>query len=195
MIERTLVLIKPDAVLRGFVGEIIHRFERTGLKYIGMKMVYADKELAGKHYKDDEEWYKAVGEKAIRSAEKGGIKLTDSPRDIGVRVRSFLIEYVTMAPMIALAIEGHRAVEVVRKLVGTTNPIESPPGTIRGDFTIDSYDLADASKRPIQNIIHASDSKENGEEEVKLWFKPEELHVWKRVSEDLIYRNFQNKEK
>src|SRR3989338_1502533 len=118
MIEKTLILIKPDAVQRGLIGEIIKRFEQTGLKIIAMKMVYASKELAGKHYADDEEWLKSVGEKTLKAYEKRGIKLKRTVLEHGKLVRQQLMEFISMSPVIALVIEGHNAVDHVRKLCG-----------------------------------------------------------------------------
>ncbi|MFW5746721.1 MAG: nucleoside-diphosphate kinase [Nanoarchaeota archaeon] len=188
MMEKSLVLIKPDAVQRGLVGEIISRFERCGLKIISMKMVYADKEIAGQHYADDESWMQSVGEKAKKSAEKRGETLDVEPVEIGRRVREQLMDYISMSPIVALVIEGHGAVKKIRRIVGDTNPQESAPGTIRGDYTIDSYQMADASGRPIQNLIHASGEVEEAEREIKIWFEEAELHAWRRVDEMLIYR-------
>ncbi|MBW3003776.1 nucleoside-diphosphate kinase [Candidatus Woesearchaeota archaeon] len=188
MIERSLVLIKPDGVQRGLVGEIIKRFEQCCLKIIGMKMVYADEKLAGEHYADDEEWMKAVGTKQKAAYAKKGVEIKETEIEIGQRVRRMLMDYVTMSPVIALVIEGHNAVAKIRKIVGATSPFDSEPGTIRGDFAIDHYPLADAGKRPIQNLIHASGTPEEAERELKVWFKDDEIYVWKRVDEDLVYR-------
>lgn len=188
MIEKTLVLIKPDAVQRALVGEIISRFEQAGFKLIGMKMVYADKDLAGKHYADDEAWLKSVGEKTIRSYEAKGLKLGRSALEQGRLVRNQLMDFLCMSPIVALAIEGHNCIAHIRKIVGATAPADAAPGTIRGDYAFDSYKLADNSNRPIQNLIHASDSPESGEREIAIWFRPEDLHAWKRIDEDLIYR-------
>lgn len=188
MIERTLVLVKPDGVQRGLVGEIISRIEKCGLKIIGLKMVYANKEIAGQHYADDNEWMKSVGEKALASAKNEGRETKETALEIGKRVRNALIAYITMSPTVAIAVEGHKAVNKVRQLTGDTNPQNAPPGTIRGDFSIDSYYMSDKSGRPIQNILHASGTREEGEREIKVWFGDEELHPYKRVEEDLIYR-------
>jgi nucleoside-diphosphate kinase len=188
MIERTLVLLKPDAVQRGICGEIIARFERTGLKIIGLKMVYADEALAGRHYADDEEWLISVGNKTKSSYEKKGLTVKESAKEIGQRIRRQLMDFISMSPCLALCLEGHGVVEKVRVIVGPTAPLQGAPGTIRGDYSLDSYALADSSGRPIQNLIHASDSVENAEREIKIWFAPKELHPYKRVDEDLIYR-------
>jgi nucleoside-diphosphate kinase len=188
MIEKTLVLIKPDAVQRGLIGEIIVRFEKAGFRIIGMKMVYPDEKTAGLHYADDEAWLKSVGEKTIKAYESKGMKLGRTAIEQGRLIRQQLIDFLRMSPIVALAIEGHNCVAHIRKIVGSTAPADAQPGTIRGDYAFDSYRLADASKRPIQNLIHASDSPENGEREVAIWFMPKELHVWKRIDEGLIYR-------
>lgn len=189
MIEKTLVLIKPDGVQRALVGEIISRFERVGLKIIGMKLIHSDEDKAGAHYDNDEQWLKAVGDKQIASAKARG-ENTDhlDAMEIGRRIQGTLTSYITMSPVVAIVLEGHGAVKLVRKLVGSTNPADSPPGTIRGDYTLDSYPLADGSGRSLQNLIHASGAVEEAEREIKIWFSEEELYFWKRVDEDLIYR-------
>ncbi|HDD70600.1 MAG TPA: nucleoside-diphosphate kinase [Candidatus Woesearchaeota archaeon] len=188
MKERTLVLLKPDAVQRGLIGEIITRFEKAGFKIIGMKLVWADEKTAGKHYADDENWLKSVGEKAKKSYEKKGKSTEMTELEIGQKIRSQLMDFISMSPSVALCIEGHGAIEKVRTLVGATAPMNAAPGTIRGDLSFDSYDLADVSGRPIQNLIHASDSKESAEREIKIWFKDEEIHAFERIDEPLLYR-------
>lgn len=188
MIERSLVLIKPDGVQRGLVGEIIRRFEQCCLKIIGLKMVYASKEIAGEHYADDEEWMKAVGAKQKNAYEKKGVRVEKSEVELGRHVRNLLMDYISMSPVIAMVIEGHNAVAKIRKIVGATSPADAEPGTIRGDFAIDHYPLADVSKRPIQNLIHASGAVDEAEREIKIWFNDDEIFAWKRVDEDLVYR-------
>jgi len=188
MIEKTLVVLKPDTVQRALVGEIIQRFEKCGLKMIAMKMVYADKELAGKHYADDEEWLKSVGKKSVDSYKAKGIDMGMTELEVGQRIRKQLIDYISMSPTVAIVIEGDNAIAHIRKLAGPTSPEHAAPGTIRGDFSFDTYQLGDESNRPIQNLIHASDSVESANKEINLWFKPEEIHVWQRIDETLIYR-------
>ena len=188
MIQKTLVLIKPDGVQRGLIGEFITRFEKCGLKVIGMKMVYPNEELAGNHYIADENWLKTVGQKQKEAYAKKGITVDKEEREIGLSVRNQLIDFLTMSPIVALAIEGHNAVKHVRKIVGSTSPGDANPGTIRGDYSFDTYELADNSQRPIQNLIHASGEVEEAEREIKLWFKEEELHTWNRIDEALLYR-------
>jgi len=157
MIERTLVLIKPDGVQRSLVGKIISRFENAGLKIVGLKMVWIDKDFAKKHYTED-------------IAERRGEK-----------VRDLLLDYITQGPVVAMAIEGVAAIENVRKIVGPTEPKSAPPGTIRGDFSHQSFSYADSNEIPVVNIIHASSSKEDAEHELRLWFKDDEIHTYKTV--------------
>ncbi len=154
-LERTLVLLKPDAVDRGIVGEIIHRFERVGAKMVGMKMLVSDKDTAMKHYTED------------------------ITRRRGEKVRNMMIEMLTSGPIIAVVFEGIEIIGIVRKLVGVTEPKASAPGTIRGDFTHVSFGYADSKNIPIINLIHASTSPEEAEAEISVWFKPEELFTHK----------------
>jgi nucleoside-diphosphate kinase len=175
MIEDTLVLIKPDAFKRGLSGEIISRFERTGLTLKEMKLTKPARELVEKHYSDDEEWLKSIGEKTIKTYEKYSLNLkddlgTENALEIGKTIRKWLIQYVTSGPVIAIVFSGNHAIEVVRKLVGNTVPIFAELGTIRGDYSIDSPDLADREKRSIQNLVHASGNIEEAKKEIALWF-------------------------
>ncbi|OGF33833.1 hypothetical protein A2533_02820 [Candidatus Falkowbacteria bacterium RIFOXYD2_FULL_35_9] len=188
MKEKTLVLIKPDGVQRALVGEIISRFERCGLKIIGLKVVKATSEIAGQHYADDEKWLLSVGDKALEAAEKRGETMTETAMEIGQRVRSQLMDYIAMSPVIAICLEGHNAVAKIRKIVGSTSPQDAEAGTIRGDYSIDSFKLSDSAGRPIQNLIHASGAVDEAEREIKIWFNDDELFDWERVDEALIYR-------
>lgn len=188
MKEKTLILIKPDGVQRGLIGEIIKRIEATGLKIIGMKMAYASKELAGRHYADDEQWLRSVGEKATKAALDRGEKVRDTAIQIGQKIRVQLMDYISMSPVVAIVIEGHNAVATVRKIVGPTSPEHAPPGTIRGDFSHETYVMADTKGRPIQNLIHASGTRDEAEREIKVWFSAKELYSYMRVDEGLFYR-------
>lgn len=175
MKEDTLVLIKPDAIKKGLAGEIIARFERVGLKLEKMKLIKPTKNLVEKHYPDDEDWLKSIGEKTIKTYDKYGLNLqddlgTDDVLEIGRTIRKWLIQYVTSGPVIAIVLSGNRAVEAVRKLVGNTIPLFAELGTIRGDYSLDSPDLADKEKRSIQNLVHASGNKQEAKKEIALWF-------------------------
>jgi nucleoside-diphosphate kinase len=159
LIQRTLVLLKPDAVQRTIMGNIITRFENAGLKIVGMKMVWVDSDFSKKHYSAHVEkpFYKG------------------------------LEDFITVGPVVALAIEGVESIETVRKMVGSTEPKKAQPGTIRGDFAHHSYDYADRKGIAIKNLIHASDSPESAAKELNLWFKEKEIHTYKTVHETHVF--------
>jgi len=173
--EKTLVLVKPEGIQRGLIGEFIKRFEQKALKIIGLKIIIPDKALVEKQYIFEPEWAENTGRKTREAYEKKGIKLTKSNAEIGKEVRKKLIDYLNGQPVIAIALEGYHAIEIVRKIIGHTEPRQAMPGTIRGDFSVDSYDLGDAFGRPVKNLVHASDSPENGLREINVWFDKKEL--------------------
>ena len=147
--ERTYVMVKPDGVHRGLVGEILKRFETRGYKLVALKMLSPSREHVEKHYED-------------------------------LKTKKFfpgLVDYMLTGPVVATVWEGTQAVKVGRKIVGETDPIESQPGTIRGDFCIEKG----------RNIIHASDSVDNANKEINLWFSQEEVQSWSKVDEKMIY--------
>jgi nucleoside-diphosphate kinase len=152
MIEKTLVLVKPDGVKRGLIGEIIQRFEKAGLKIIGLKLEWLDKEFAEKHYTED------------------------ITKRRGEKVRNMLLDYIVEGPVVAMVLEGIHAIEIVRKIVGDTQPKAAIPGTIRGDFCHVSYDYADKENIAVKNLIHASGDAKDAKHEINLWFKEKELH-------------------
>jgi len=173
--ERTLVLIKPEGVKRKFVGRIISRFEDANLTIEKMKLMVASRELVEKHYPSDREWTTLVGNKTLDTYKQFGIDPvselgTSDAYEIGKTVKGWLVEYISSGPIVALVLSGNHAVDVVRKLVGSTIPINAQPGTIRGDYSVDSPDLANKEKRPVQNLIHASGNVKEAETEIALWF-------------------------
>ena len=180
VMEQTLILLKHDTVSRGLIGKIITRLEDAGFKIIGMKMVSASEELAKKHYHLDEVWAKNVYEKTRVSYEKDGKKLQYKDHmEMGRTIQSWNVTFLREGPVVAIAIEGPHAVEIIRKMVGSTEPRQASPGTIRGDFAVvESYLLADKKKRVARNLIHASDTPENGKREISLWFDNEEIHKY-----------------
>jgi nucleoside-diphosphate kinase len=187
MTERTLVLIKPEGVYRAIVGKVVTTFEDAGLKVVGLKMVQPDNDMAGKHYIADEEWFKSIGKKMKASYAEKGKKITLSEIDIGKKVRNQLLTHLTSGPVTAMVVEGNAAIDVVRKLVGSTEPRRADPASIRGRFASDTYETADVKARSIKNIVHASDSVETSKREIALWFGSKEIVKYKRVDEDLIY--------
>jgi len=171
MTERTLVIIKPDGVERRLTGEIIKRFEQIGLTLQAMKMLKPDEDLIEKHYTLDPEWMRLVGEKSIKSAkEKGHQPLSEVAEEVGQMVLANLKAYLTKGPVIATVWSGPHAVEIVRKIVGSTEPLSSDVGTIRGDFVLDSYQLSNKEGRAIRNLVHASSSVKEAESEIAHWF-------------------------
>lgn len=190
MIEKSLVLMKPDAVKRGIVGEILHRFERAGLKMVAAKLVQADETIARNHYPDSIEWKATVGQRTIDDCEKYGIDLmsnmgTTDPIKVGEIVKKWNEDFLMSGPVLAIVFEGVNAVERVRSLVGSTIPVKAAPGTIRGDFSLDSAIAANRRKRTVYNLIHASGSVEEATQEIALWFKKAEILSYRRVHEDL----------
>ncbi|GIW67566.1 MAG: nucleoside-diphosphate kinase [Candidatus Parcubacteria bacterium] len=180
--EKTLVLIKPDGVERGLVGQIISRFERAGLKIIGLGIVKPNKKLIDKHYPKDRAWIENLGYNLIRTAEEAKVKIdlkkdygVNNVYELGLKIRNWLIDFMSSGRVVKIALEGPQAIMVVRKLVGKTIPFLAEPGTIRGDFSIDNPLLANLEKRPIKNLVHASGNKKEAEYELKLWFKKDEL--------------------
>ena len=188
--ERTVVIVKPDGVQRSLIGEIIKRYERLGLKLIAMKMVMPTEEMATKHYYEvgGDEWIEEVGRKAAAAYKKKGMK---SPyktyKENGWAVLKANAKYLSAGPVVAMVWQGASVVELVRKITGSTAPLLADVGTIRGDYTLDSYALADTDQRSVRNLIHASGDTTEAEKEIKIWFKDEELLNYNHLSERILY--------
>lgn len=185
--QRTLVLIKPDGVQRHLVGEVVQRFERAGLKLVGLKLVWATKDVIKRHYREDEEYLRSIGEKAIAGAQQLGLPVEGSPLEIGRRVRSYLSNHLSISPVVAMVLQGTNAVRNVRQLVGTTDPILADVGSIRGDLTIDTIELANLEGRSVRNLIHASGDPEEAEREIPIWFRPDELYDYQTVMDVVLH--------
>lgn len=190
MIERSLVLIKPDAMQRGIAGEILYRFERMGLKIIGAKLVHIDKEFGAKHYNHDEKWQEKVGGKNLEECVELDLDPMEvfgstDPKEIGKVVDKWNAEFLSMGPVFAWVLQGPNAVQRIRDHVGGTFSTISAPGTIRGDYGLDSGLSGMKRKRTSYNMIHASGAVDEAEAEIKLWFEERELLDYRRVHEDL----------
>lgn len=186
--EQTLVLIKPDGIQRGLIGEIIKRYEQTGLKLVALKLLVPTEEMVEKHYLIDPDWKRKTGEKAINSYLAKGLQpISNNSEEIGNLVLTRLKNYLTSGPVIAMIWQGMNAVGIVRKITGGTEPLSSDVGTIRGDFTIDSYQVADLDNRAVRNLIHASSSVEDASKEIPIWFKKEEIINYRLVGESILY--------
>lgn len=185
--EQTLVLLKPDAIQRGLMGEILSRFEKKGLKVVAMKMVWPTLEQAKNHYDQPEADMMALGERTIASYKEKGLEMNKEPMDIAREIQKRLLRYLVVGPIVALVIEGAHAVAHVRKIRGATNPLSADVGTITADLTIDSYFLADPDERSIRNLVHASGSVEEANREIAIWFKKEELFAYDLAIEKILY--------
>lgn len=175
MQERTLVIVKPDAYLRGLTGVILARLEQRGLVVEAMRVSRNEKDIVGEHYPRSQEWLATVGGKTLDDYAKLGISAkerlgTDDAVEIGRMVRTWLTEFLLSAPVVPMVVTGNRAIETVRKIVGHTLPVMAAPGTIRGDYSSDSPDLANEEQRPVKNLIHASGDPEEAAREIALWF-------------------------
>ncbi|HTR18656.1 MAG TPA: nucleoside-diphosphate kinase [Candidatus Paceibacterota bacterium] len=186
--ERTLVLLKPDAIQRALMGEIITRYERLGLKLVGLKMIVPTEEQVEGHYTLDPNWRRVTGEKTIKGyRDRGLTPPSEDPLEITAKILKGLKKYLTAGPVIAMVWEGAHAVELVRKITGGTEPRGAAVGTIRGDFVLDSYVMSDNDDRAVRNLIHASGSVDEAKMEIPHWFKKEELIDYKVKHEDIIY--------
>lgn len=186
--ERSLVVVKPDGVQRGLIGEIIKRYERAGLKLVGIKMVVPSPELVEKHYLIDPEWPVKTGTKTINAYKsQGKTPPSEDPLEITKIVLGNLKKYLSSGPVVACCWQGANAVSVIRKITGATEPLSSDVGTLRGDFTIDSYGLADVDGRAVRNLLHASGNPEEAEKEIALWFGGEELFEYRLLNEAMLY--------
>ncbi|HSX31602.1 MAG TPA: nucleoside-diphosphate kinase [Candidatus Saccharimonadales bacterium] len=181
MHERTLIILKPDAIQRGLIGDIISRFEKIGLKIIGAKFFIPTEELLNKHYPlERREFIEGMGGKTLSNYKETGLDPlhdfgTDDPYEIGKVVQKWLVDFMVSAPVFAVVLEGPHAIDIVRKVRGHTLPLKAEVGTITGDLSFDSSALANTERRPIRNLVHASGSREEADFEIGLWFDKDEL--------------------
>ncbi|MEK7180534.1 MAG: nucleoside-diphosphate kinase [Patescibacteria group bacterium] len=186
--EKTLVIIKPDGIQRSLVGEIVKRYERSGLKLVSIKMIIADATMIESHYTLDSVWRKNVGEKMIKAyTDQGLIPPNTDPLAVASTVLERLTRFMTSGPLIPMVWQGAHAVSIVRKLTGGTEPLTTDVGTIRGDFTLDSYLLANSDERSVRNVVHASDSPEQAVKEIAHWFLPHEILRYTLAQEKILY--------
>ena len=183
--EQTYVMIKPDGVKKGLIGEVIKRFEQRDLKIVALEMSQPTFEEIDTHYPKDSAWIARLGEKTLATYAKYNFNAmeefgTTSPEEIGPIVRKWLLDYMLSAPLVKMVVEGTHAVDMVRKICGPTMPYLADMGTIRGDFSNDSPVVANAEKRAVANILHASETPEEAEHEIKHWFNGKEMYNYKR---------------
>jgi nucleoside-diphosphate kinase len=185
--ERTYVMIKPDGVQRGLMGEIISRFEKVGLKIVAMKFSVLDEERLWKHYDKDTEWFEKKGGNIVKEREAAGLPVEKEAVEYGKDIIRQLIGFMTSGPVLAMVIEGNEAVGIVKKMVGGTEPLTSDVGTIRGDMTLDSYKMAGLDGRAVRNLIHCTDVPEEASREIDLWMTKDDMVNYRLVSEQILY--------
>lgn len=185
--EQSFVILKPDAVQRSLTGEIIRRFERTGLKLVSLKLAMADEKKLWEHYGKDDAWFLKKGTKIAEDKKAAGLPSDKEPIEYGKDIIRQLVKFMTAGPVVMMVWEGNQAAAVVKKLVGETEPSTSDVGTIRGDLTIDSYQIAAVDDRAVRNLVHCSDSAEEAKREIALWIKPEDMLAYRFVQEEILY--------
>jgi len=187
--ERTFVLVKPDGVRKGLIGEIIKRFEQRDMKIVALEMFMPTHKMVDTHYPKDKAWVTRLGEKTLNTFGKYGLSAkkhygTDDPAKIGPHVRGWIIEFMVSAPMVKMVVQGVHAVDMVRKIAGPTMPYLADMGTIRGDFSNDSPAVANLEKRPVFNLVHASETPEEAKHEIEHWFGKQPVFTYKRFGVD-----------
>ncbi len=185
--ERTFIILKPDTVQRSLVGEVIKRFEQTGLKCTAMKMFVPKEEQLLEHYHKTDEWFLKKGTNIVSDLMTQGLPITKEPIEYGKDIIRTVVKYMTAGPVVAMVLEGNQAVSVVTKIVGTTEPSSSDVGTIRGDYTIDSYGHASYENRAVRNLIHCSDAVAEAEREIAIWFDESEIMNYQTAQERIMY--------
>lgn len=191
--QQTYCMIKPDGVQRGLTGEIIRRIEKSGLKVVAMKMQMATKEQIVAHYPmSDQAWVERLGDKGLNTFNDLALNAkdflgTDNKSEIGKTVAKALIEYMTSGPVVCMIVEGIQAIDMVRKLAGHTLPFKADMGTIRGDFSVDSPAVANVEGRAIHNLFHASETSQEAQNEIELWFGKDGVISYSRADEQVMY--------
>jgi len=185
--QQSLVIIKPDGVQRSLIGEIVKRYERVGLKLLAMKMVIPTIQQARQHYSSDPQWVVKKGQSIIEKFKAQGKTTSLTDQQLGQNILDTLIKYITSGPVVVMVWQGTNAIKLIRKITGGTEPLTSDVGTIRGDYTLDSYQNADMDNRSVRNLVHASGSPEEAQTEIALWFKPEEILKYRLIAEQILY--------
>lgn len=189
--ERTFVILKPDTIQRGLVGEIIQRFERIGLKIVAMKMHKVDEDTLWKHYNKNDAWYEKKGAKIVENKKSLAMPVEKEAIEYGKDIIRAMVHYMCAGPVVSVVLEGNNAQAVVKRLVGGTEPATADTGTIRGDFALDSYYLCDVDgSRGMRNLIHCTDPADGEgsyEREVSLWFTEDEIVNYRHIAEAMLY--------
>ncbi len=185
--ERTFVIIKPDGIQRSLMGEILGRYERTGLKLVGMKFGIADEKKLWEHYNKDDAWFLKKGTKIVEDKKAAGLPINKEPLEYGKDIIRQLVKFMVSGPVLMMAWEGNQAIAVVKKMTGSTEPATSDVGTIRGDLTLDSYEISAVDDRAVRNLVHCSDNPDDAKREIALWFTDADLVSYKLLQEQMLY--------
>lgn len=185
--ERTLVILKPDAIQRSLMGTIISRLENTGLKFVAMKMFLPEADQCWTHYNKDDEWFMKKGTRIVDDRKVQGLPIEKEAMEYGKDIIKSNVDFFTSGPVLAFVIEGNQSVAIVKKIVGGTEPTTSDVGTIRGDLTVDSYALSSIDNRAVRNLVHCSDSPEEALREIPIWFSEAEILKYRLVQEQILY--------
>lgn len=185
--ERSLVIIKPDAIQRTLIGDILKRIEQTGLKFVAFKFLVPAEKQCWDHYHKDDAWFLEKGNRIIEDRKSQSLKVEKEPLEYGKDIIQSNVDFFTSGPILVMVVEGAGAVGIVKKLVGGTEPLTSDVGTIRGDYTIDSYGLSSIDNRAVRNLVHCSDSPEEAIREAKIWFDKKEIINYRLVADQILY--------
>jgi nucleoside-diphosphate kinase len=185
--ELSLVILKPDAIQRSLMGTIISRIENTGLKFVAMSLVVPKAEQCWAHYNKDEAWFLKKGTRVVEDRKAQNLPIEKEAIEYGKDIIQGNVDFFTSGPVLAFIVEGNQSVAIVKKLVGGTEPTTSDVGTIRGDLTVDSYALTSIDNRAVRNLVHCSDSPEEAEREIPIWFEESEILKYRLVQEQILY--------
>lgn len=185
--ERALVILKTDAIQRSLIGEIISRFERTGLKFTAFKFLVPTEAQLQEHYNKDDDWFLSKGERTVNDLTEAGLPVEKEPIEYGKDIIRLIVNMMQESPVLAFIVEGNAAVTVATKLTGATEPASADIGTIRGDYTIDSYGHSTYENRSVRNLVHCSESPEEAEREIKVWFDESEIMDYVTAQERIMY--------
>jgi nucleoside-diphosphate kinase len=185
--ERSFVILKPDVIQRSLIGESIKRFESAGLKLVAMKFGVASEDTLWKHYNKDDAWFEKKGSLTVQNRTDMNMLVEKEAIEYGKDIIRALVNFMSCCPVVLMIWEGNQAVSVIKKIVGGTEPAASDVGTIRGDLTLDSYELANRDERAVRNLVHCSDEVSEAEREIALWFKKEEIIGYRLVTEQILY--------
>lgn len=185
--ERSFVILKPDTIQRGLIGESIKRFENAGLKLVAMKFGLASEETLWQHYNKDDAWFAKKGALTVQNRQDMKMPVEKEALEYGKEIIRALVNFMSCCPVVFMIWEGNQAVSVIKKIIGGTEPATSDVGTIRGDMTLDSYELANRDERAVRNLVHCSDEVSEAEREIALWFKEEEVTSYRLIAEQILY--------